>query len=254
MKYAKLLIGASALSLVSMTSTTFALPTGDLYVGLQGGLDILGIERNVTVQPIPDNDDDDVPPPLTQYYKFHDYGTGGVLGAYFGYDQPLSQYFDLAAEIEGNFDGSSAETSSTNTEGFSGPPTFNVDFKEKMRGEVGFSLLPGIIWQGAKVYGKFGVHKGKFDYTSSGNTVDDQSFNGSFSEWLTGYGAGFGTSIPITSQVALRLEYDYIRYKSVTRSSTDAINLNSSVDTTKFTPTSNLVLVGLEYKLPVSFP
>lgn len=207
------------------------------YVGAGGGPDMGNFDVNAHVYEY-----------HAPYYGFNvknleeTSATGGFGTIYAGYATPLSRiglripYVNLALELNAN--GSSLKHENANDEfvhkSYSST-TYRVDYS------FGASILPGyMISDATTFYGRIGYANGRFKVTTSDVSLANVDRH------LSGIRWGLGLQQMIAYQLALRVEYSHIDYRSVTINTFDA--LSSVTKITTFTPHTNEVEFSLLYK------
>jgi outer membrane immunogenic protein len=175
-------------------------------------------------------------------------GVGAVGGAQVGCN---AQWRQFVIGIEGEYWGSSLHDRSFSQDLFG-----TRDAYSRNRWDAAISVRSGVTFDRAFVYGKLGVVRGKFEYTtdSSSNFLFASTFTERGDAIFTGVLLGVGFEYALTDNWTTKFEYNYIDYgnKVVTFNGVDCGGPGGFCDT--FTQSRTIkeikqfAKIGLNYK------
>jgi outer membrane immunogenic protein len=158
----------------------------------------------------------------------------GIFGSLFGGYAVVYSAFYLAGEVNANM--SSVTFDSSNYE-FLHSSTANTHYR--MQYGFGLSILPGYIFTPATLfYGRLGYANGNFNISTNDTSLAKTKKN------LSGLRFGVGINQSLSQQIAMRMEYSQVNYRSTSFSVVDG----TTTKTTSIKPTTGQVEFGLVYK------
>jgi outer membrane immunogenic protein len=180
--------------------------------------------------------------------------TGWVGGLFLGYGRYLTDMFYLGGELLGTYSGaeSSYNIFASNTDTTGEVDTFSGNTKFEVNGMWGLALLPGIRLNDTSLgYVRLGYSwvsvKGKFNgtrnETPAGGALVSQTFSTSKSNTSSGFNFGLGIETLLWDNWSVRTEYTHYYYNSFSSNIANSI----TTSTTKFNPSDNQFMLGINY-------
>lgn len=244
----KKLIQCSLLATVSATTAAYAGELGSIspqpatgnqvYGGVNLGLNMVDVEKKLNY-PISTSSFPSRAEFTPGYNSFH-----GQLFA--GYAMALKHKLSLA--VEGDLD---LYTGSSEYKVSNWFLTTAAQANEQMRYTLGLYLIPYYqLNEHVKLFIGPGISWGSFKVSyNPASTAGNLGVTASNIDALTGFALKMGTAFPIKANLDALLTYTYMTYSSMSVSATEPLSLQGL--TGQYSPSTNLVMVGLAYHMPI---
>lgn len=212
----------TAISLTLLSTTVWS---NTFYLGAEGGPNLADFKQTSSV----------VSPGSFNVKNGAHFSGTGLLGSLFGgYALTIKQFY-LAAEA--NISISSLDSNSFNSE-FVHSSFSNTDYK--MQHGFSISALPGYLFTKSTLfYVRLGYANTNFKVSTTDISLANINKN------LDGFRYGVGIQQTINPNFSVRLEYNQISYQSTSFTKIDPVGMVTK--STKITPQTNQVMLGLAY-------
>jgi outer membrane immunogenic protein len=249
MKVSHLLMGASLLATMTLSSQAHQRNFSGFYIGAQLGAG----ETKTSIK-------------FTQPYLAAKAGrleqfamngknklsaSGMIGGLHVGYGKQFPNCFYLGLEAYGNLIGNS-DSDYRNEQLWDNPRvTIERKYKIERNNSFGLALRPGFIVGNTLFYAKLGVESANFKYSVANSESYVKTQTGSANGRRIGFVPGIGVSFNLTDHMALGLEATYAFYKKATINDVndrDQPRPSRTKNTTKFASQATDVFARVSYK------